>query len=595
MTFKKSITLFMWGYQQHFRWNIKYLMNNVLKVLGVTEFKAECLLIGVRIPNRQNPNDVCVEPEDGKWPIELFDGLLDSIEVEVRNHPLQEIFYTDEQSMRDKPEKIYRDSVRLAVQKAMKVYDSEHGVQSFAGRPAPVDDHYITPVLQLPTSLFDHFRPLQERATIIDNFISPSPASLIHAVVSEVLDEAHNELLRPDPGRDLVTKLRSSDEIIRRAAVSFMMTPGIAIRDNNFAEGISFEKFNMISSLMYEGTKGVGSLLLAKPEDSTVDFLVRFAKPVPFNKYRWSRKVLELASSGNPLIANCGEILGLGHIAAGVDPWKSQNVFQIDFLDHYYWRLSCGDEVMLVSKYGIPSLPQKIFNNDWHLDTYQRLFPKSCQKDINRFAELLETAASQRHGSMLVVAEDAASEADRLQGEGTRIEPVELTPDLYRQVSSIDGAVIIDPHGLCHAIGVILDGQSGLKCTPSRGARYNSAIRYVDSSEKSRLAVVISDDQTIDIIPLPRPRIKRSALEKRISELEKATSENYHSSINWLDNHRFYLDQKQCDRINEALERIKKQPWKIWIHWSKFSPNSDFNESYYKNEDKEPNLNFSSG
>ena len=111
--------------------------------------------------------------------------------------------------------------------------------------------------------------------------------------------------------------------------------------------------------------------------------------------------MLELASSGKPLIANHKEILGLGDIATDFDPWESQDVFQIDFLDHYYWRLSCGDEVMLVIKYGVPSLPQKIFNNDWHLDTYQRLFPQSSNKDTKRFAELLETAASQWHGSML--------------------------------------------------------------------------------------------------------------------------------------------------------------------------------------------------
>ena len=194
-------------------------------------------------------------------------------------------------------------------------------------------------------------------------------------------------------------------------------------------------------------------------------------------------------------------------------------------------------------------------------------------------------AVRQQHGSILVVAEDAELEADRLQGEGTRIEPTELTPDLYQQVSNIDGAVIIDPDGTCYAIGVILDGQSGPKCTPSRGARYNSAIRYVNSSDKSRLIVVISDDQTIDIIPLPRPNIKRSTLEKQISGLEKATSENYHSPINWLDDHRFYLDQKQCDRINEALKRIRKQSGENKIQRSRFSPNPNFNESYYKNED----------
>ncbi len=587
MTFKQSITLFMWGYQQHFRRNIERLMNSVLEALGVTSFTAECLLVGTIIPRRQNQNPVCVEPEDSKWDIHLFNDLLNRINVEIKNHPRQRIFYTDKQAMRDKPENIYRDSVHLAVQKEMRAYDSQHCVQSFAGRPAPVKDHYVTTVIQLPNALFERFRPLQESAINYERFLCQASPSFIHAAISKVLAEAHDELLRSDPGGSYSASLRSSDEIIQRAASSFMMTPGIAIRDRDFFEPV-FERFNMISSLMYEGAKGVGKLLLAKPEDGTVDFRIRFAKPVPFRQHRWSRKVLQLASSESPLIANCKEILGLGHIAAGINPWESQNIFQIDFLDHYHWRLSCGDEVMLVSKYGIPSLPQERFPRDLLLDTYQRLFPKSCKQDIDRFSELLDTATRQRHGSMLIVAEDAEAEAYRLQGEGTRIEPVELTPDLYRQVSRIDGAVIIDPHGLCHAIGVILDGQTEIRCTPSRGARYNSAVRYVSSSDKSRLAVVVSDDQTVDIIPLPRPRIKRSALENEISKLEAATSENYHQLINYLNDNRFYLDQMQCDRINKALERIEKEPQEagiIRIIWPEFLPDPDFNESYYKNED----------
>ena len=116
MTFKQSITLFMWGYQQHFRRNIERLMNSVLEALGVTSFTAECLLVGTIIPGRQNQNPVCVEPEDSKWDIHLFNDLLNRINnVEIKNHPRQRIFYTDEQARHDKPENIYRDSVRLAV------------------------------------------------------------------------------------------------------------------------------------------------------------------------------------------------------------------------------------------------------------------------------------------------------------------------------------------------------------------------------------------------------------------------------------------------------------------------------------------------
>ncbi len=39
-----------------------------------------------------------------------------------------------------------------------------------------------------------------------------------------------------------------------------------------------------------------------------------------------------------------------------------------------------------------------------------------------------------------------------------------------------------------------------LRVYPS-GARYNSAIRYIHSEEVPRLAVVFSDDQTVDVIP----------------------------------------------------------------------------------------------
>ena len=201
----KSIRLFMWGYQLHFRLLFEHLMNDVMSALGAQESGVECLLVGARIPGRQNRNSVCLEPEDGKWNVDLFDRLLELIEEEVATHPSRDIIYTHAPTMEDKPEDIRRDSVRIAVQKLLKRYDSENEVRSFAGPPARVGDYYVVPVLQFPAAIFQRFLPLRE--PIKFNIFTGHP-SLIHAAVSHVLSEAHDELLRPDPGRDPVGRFK---------------------------------------------------------------------------------------------------------------------------------------------------------------------------------------------------------------------------------------------------------------------------------------------------------------------------------------------------------------------------------------------------
>ncbi|MDD9982553.1 MAG: diadenylate cyclase, partial [Gammaproteobacteria bacterium] len=532
-----------------------------------------------------NRNEVCVEPEDGKWPVDLFGGLPNLIETEVANHPDRNIvFYGDPASMREMPEYIRQDSVRRAVQNVLVEYDSSRGVASFAGRPAPVDAFDVVPVLQVPTSVFESFRPLPKP---VSDGIFSGHASLIHAALAHVLDEAHDELLRPDPGRSLL-RSRSTAEIARQAAGSFMRTPTIALKDRGFGGSELFDRFNMISSLMYEGARGTGRLLLTNPESGSVDLTLTFAEAVPFREPRWARKALEMAAGETSLVADCEKIFGLGQLASGVDPWTTQDVFQIEFLDHYHWRLSCGEEVMLISRYGTPSLPQEPFPTARLTDTYQRLFPDARPSDLARFMGLFRVAVNASHGSTLVTAQDAEGEAQRLERQGARVAPTRLTPELFQQVSSIDGAILVDPRGDCHAVGVILDGAARSECKPARGSRYNSAIRYVLSCDTPRLAVVVSDDRTVDVVPHLHPRIKSSAVRKALDELESSSKDDYHEWINWLARHRFYLDQGQCDRINAALGRIGREPREVGeIHlvWDEFVPHPDFDESYLEYED----------
>ena len=301
-----------------------------MEELGVSAAGVECFLIGAKRPDRDNRNEVCVEPEDGKWPVVLFDGLLDSIETEVANHPHRNMAYGDEASMRDKPENIRRDSVRSAVQKALVKYDSRHDVQSFTGWPAPVDDFHVVPVLQVPTSVFERFRPLPR--LVSDGFFS-GYASLIHAALAHVLSAAHDELLRPDPGRSLL-RSRSAAEIARQAAGSFMHTPIMALNDRRIGGSELFDRFDMISSLMYEGARGTGRLLLTNPDSGSVDVTLAFAEAMPFCEPRWARKTLEMASGQTSLVADCEKILGL------VPPPRSARIIQTQNRHRFIFLIS---------------------------------------------------------------------------------------------------------------------------------------------------------------------------------------------------------------------------------------------------------------
>ena len=66
-------------------------------------------------------------------------------------------------------------------------------------------------------------------------------------------------------------------------------------------------------------------------------------------------------------------------------------------------------------------------------------------------------------------------------------------------MSSIDGAFMIDPYGKCSGIGLIIATPNAGQGTPERGARYNSAVNYVENNKKS-IVVVISEDGMIDIL-----------------------------------------------------------------------------------------------
>ncbi|MFB4256404.1 hypothetical protein ACE18P_16535 [Escherichia fergusonii] len=573
------IYLFMWSYQSSYRIHLQSLARDVLKLLG-TDGSAEAFLIGVRSPDSNNRNKVCIDPEDGKWPLILFDGILDSIELIFKDHEMQHIFFGDEPSMRDKPEWMRRDSVRSSVSTALKIYDTENNVTSFCGSPRKLGEYYVTPVIQIPNTIFSLFPYIPTKENYGHNR-SRGYRSLIHAAIYTVLDEATDDLEKPEPGRHLVGRMRNSDEIVRIAAKKFLHTPGLTI-EKQYTYPDLFDSLNLISSLMYEGAKGIGDLILVDPECESVEFLVKFSDPVSFRQPRWVRKILQMAKTGIGIIANSQYIYGLGKLKSS-HCYKNQDAFIVSFIDHYHWELKCGNQTLLSSHYAIPKLPQEPFEKTSFLANYARLFPQSKSEDGLHLWELMLTQLNQRHGSMIIVAEDANSEAKRLSRQGTTIIPTKLTESLLQSVSGIDGTILLDPKGYCHAIGIILDGEANENCTPSRGSRFNSGVRYVQATKPRRLAIIVSDDRTIDIIPQIMKLVSRRLIERYISTFESSTIENFHDSRNWLNEHRFYMNAQQCSRINTVISKLdiaSKDVDFLYFGIALFEVHPEMDESY---------------
>jgi hypothetical protein len=218
------------------------------------------------------------------------------------------------------------------------------------------------------------------------------------------------------------------------------------------------------------------------------------------------------------------------------------------------------------------------------------------EPDIDRLVALIRAAEEESHGTLLVITESAASEAMRLSSQGTPIAPCTLTPELLRHVTPIDGAIILSPDGVCHGIATILDGRA-TEGDPGRGARFNSAVRYVEATSPC-LAVVVSEDGGIDFVPNPRPAVSRSKINGMIEELvamAKAPAPlsrtKYNRAYEALEAHRFYLLQRDCDGLNPIVESLEKtlreqDQAQLWIVRTPFVPHPEFNEELYYTEDR---------
>lgn len=304
---------------------------------------------------------------------------------------------------------------------------------------------------------------------------------------------------------------QSFDDILTNAARSFMTkvvqittkntNPPTYIRNNHNPKLFDklFDACNYVASMNYEHKECNGKVLLT----SGGDYLsIRLRTPFQFRESRKVRKMLEITDNQNYLIADPLFIHGVSSSP------NIQDKFIIEFTGMNSWRLNFNQTVLLHVKSGIPieinPYDVKIKES---IDTYSAMFPQTEFNEIN-LSELLKAfikyMIEERNGGIIVISLDAQEEAYRLSSNSFKIEdPPKLTTEninLFSKLAKIDGAILLDDVLNCHAFGVILDGDKTDKASLSRGARYNSALRYVENKQPNRvLAIVISVDGMIDV------------------------------------------------------------------------------------------------
>jgi hypothetical protein len=279
-------------------------------------------------------------------------------------------------------------------------------------------------------------------------------------------------------------------------------------------------------------------------------------------------------------------VYGLGRVSS-YHP-EGEDLFVVQFTKQFAWDLLYDDKRLMHVRYGeasisVPGFPEEKFRAD-----LPRVFPGIAADAVGRLAGLARCAAGQKHGCMLVISGEAAAEAARLDSQCTRVDPFPLEEAVLGLLTAIDGSVLIDTSGNCHAIGVILDGMASPKCSPERGSRYNSAVRYV-FGQSGAVAVVKSEDGMVSVFPDLRPQVRRSEIRRSMDALHAAAGKPFDAkavgdAIRWLEEHEFYLTRAECDEANRLHEEAQaSKPNDVWyaVRQRPITPHAEMNDSYY--------------
>ncbi len=552
----------LWTYQPQFLMSALEAARNLFNALDA-ELEPQVGLLTVSTDPANGRDCARIYPDDLGYEPDAFKNLCIIAQQAAAEAEQRYLVFIDVGSPYDYERNLRAHSVRSAAQGILREREALSDFVSFCSWPAAIGGQLACLILRLDRSAFvAHYALTRDLA--FERY--PIATSLITAAVAEFLDGCAKALAGPNPGAEHDILGRDADELIRAAGKRLMRTPIWATGGHDI--GNLFEAVNTISSLTYEGEEITGRLILARRSHASTVADISLRRPIELRDFRAIRKLMEISSDDLALISDGANVYGFGRITGDYD-LQQEDLFLIRFVKHFTWELQHAGQVLMRVAYGQPHVPRFPVREHKFKSDLVRIFVGIAPHDCDVLWSLVRRAGQQKRGTMLVISAGAAEEAERLQAQCTRIEPIAPDDRLLGLITAIDGAVLVDMAGRCYAIGVILDGVASSKGTPARGARFNSAVRYVEYTSHSCLAVVISEDGTIDLVPDLPPEVPRDSIEAVISTLrnlaraDRPDPRTFQRCMEWLSDHRDYLWPQACAEINslkaEIGQRIREQ------------------------------------
>jgi hypothetical protein len=586
-----TITHFMWPYQGHFRIVQQCAAESVFQTLE-PRFRPKLFLVGLRCEEQENCFPACVEPEDDFWiASEEFNDIFAKIDESRLEYPESRMIQSHHLAQASQDIGLLKRATRDAVENMVNGHSNKPSdLEYFVSLPTQIGSYYVCAVLGLQkTILSTYYRLTISEVPLHSCRMVPVARSLLHATIAEFLHQVTEEMETPEPGRGISSN--DAEETIR-AGASHLVTGCVWRVDKRCISGMHtlYRACNAIASLHYERQAGSGTLILARNGHAAIRPFVTFSAPTDITNYRAARKLLELAAGDVTLHTDSERIYGLVKLGSYCE--NDEDLFEVRILEHHHWELLHAGRSIMRVRYGQPYLHKPAFDRSKLSIDLPRIFPGIASAHVEQITSLVVQAEQGGHGTTLVITEAGEAEAKRLSRQATPIAPVPLSPDVLKHLTPIDGAVLLSPDGICHAIGVILDGKATQKGDPGRGARFNSALRYIEASVARCLAIVVSEDRGIDFLPNLRPPVNRSGIDDAIAALdqishsEKIRRAPFVEIMEWLEEHRFYLLGDDCNKLNTLVGQIdarldEQNPNSVRIIRQPFIPNPEMDAQIY--------------
>ena len=571
-----TIHQFMWGFQHLFRWHVEYEIQKILSHIGLqANTKSKVLLVGFATRD-DLPHAVCIEPEHGPLVVDDLHSIKRRTEEIRADDPEANLIISDPRSHTARMRSVFLRSRADAIAEAIEASGKFDGLSFFVSESSPVADYDVHTCVGIPSDAIE-FAPKFNNPMKEDFHGWHIEESFLQSVIDTCLARADKTLYLPEAGSGLEI-LGNINDIVRSSAERFIsgITFSLAGQPSDL-----FRLSNELASLTYERSYARGNLAVTRADNMANKLKVKLQKPVRLTETRSARKMLELSDESTFLLSDSSVVYGLGECNSAPD------VAKVAIEGHARWSVSVDDTVLMRVNYEHATLPKPILDKSFFEDICERTVGAV---EVERIWGVVQRALESDHGTTIVVSGDPIAEIDRLAQESLTIDPEYLNHEDVVRLGRVDGAIMLGRDGRCYAFGVILDGLATSSGDRARGARFNSSVRYQQTSAIDTMVIVISDDGTVDVIPNLMPRVWRQEVEDAVQafceylEAQDGAGDGWGRLNERVEDFQFYLNQDQCDRVNESYEKEMDTRFAsggIKVHRNSLRPKPDMNDSYF--------------